>query len=79
MRTTFGIDRLLADPGKYLNGKRFALLVNQSSVAADGRYLFEALLAKGFKPEKIFAPEHGMFGTEQDQITVAHETDGFTG
>ncbi len=79
MRTTFGIDRLIADPGKYLNGKRFALLVNQSSVAADGRYLFEALLAKGFKPEKIFAPEHGMFGTEQDQITVAHETDGFTG
>lgn len=79
MRTQFGIDRLLADPGKYLKGKRFALLVNQSSVAADGRYLFEALLARGFRPEKIFAPEHGMFGTEQDQITVAHEVDGFTG
>lgn len=79
MRTTFGIDRLLAEPGKYLAGKRFALLVNQSSVAADGKYLFEALLAKGFKPEKIFAPEHGMFGTEQDQITVADEVDGFTG
>ena len=79
MRTTFGIDRLLADPGKYLKGKRFALLVNQSSVAADGKYLFEALLANGFKPEKIFAPEHGMFGTEQDQITVADEVDGFTG
>lgn len=79
MRTVFGIDLLLADPGKYLTGKRFALLVNQSSVAADGKYLFEALIAKGFKPEKIFAPEHGMFGTEQDQITVAHEVDGFTG
>lgn len=79
MRTTFGIDRLLADPGKYLKGKRFALLVNQSSVAADGRYLFEALIAQGYKPEKIFAPEHGLFGTEQDQITVADEVDGFTG
>lgn len=79
MRTTFGIDKFLADPGQYLKGKRFALLVNQSSVAADGKYLFEALLAKGFRPEKIFAPEHGMFGTEQDQITVADELDGFTG
>ncbi len=79
MRTTFGIDRLIADPGKYLKGKRFALLVNQSSVAADGRYLFEALSTQGYHAEKIFAPEHGLFGTEQDQITVADEVDGFTG
>lgn len=79
MQTTFGIDNLLADPGKYLKGKRFALLVNQSSIARDGKYLFEALLARGFRPEKIFAPEHGLFGTEQDQITVADEVDGFTG
>jgi uncharacterized protein YbbC (DUF1343 family) len=79
MRTIFGIDRLLADPGKYLKGKRFALLVNQSSVATDGRYLFEALSAQGYRAEKIFAPEHGLFGTEQDQITVADEVDDFTG
>ncbi len=79
MSVTFGVDRLTADPGKYLKGRRFALLVNQSSVATNGKYLFEALMAQGFRPEKIFAPEHGMFGTEQDQITVAHETDSFTG
>lgn len=79
MHTVFGIDRLLAEPAQYLAGKRFALLVNQSSVAADGRYLFEALVAQGYKAEKIFAPEHGLFGTEQDQITVADEIDGFTG
>jgi uncharacterized protein YbbC (DUF1343 family) len=79
MRTIFGIDRLIAKPEKYLKGKRFALLVNQSSVAADGRYLFEALIAQGFRPEKIFAPEHGLFATEQDQISVANEVDGFTG
>jgi uncharacterized protein YbbC (DUF1343 family) len=79
MQIPFGIDRLLADPQKYLKGRRFALLVNQSSVASDGRYLFEALIAAGYPPVKIFAPEHGMFGTEQDQITVADEVDGFTG
>lgn len=79
MRTTFGIDRLIADPDKYLKGKRFALLVNQSSISSDGRYLFEALGAQGYKAEKIFAPEHGLFGTEQDQITVADEVDAFTG
>lgn len=79
MRTTFGIDRLIADPGKYLKGKRFALLVNQSSISSAGRYLFEALGAQGYRAEKIFAPEHGLFGTEQDQITVADEVDAFTG
>jgi uncharacterized protein YbbC (DUF1343 family) len=79
MRTIFGIDRLIANPDKYLKGKRFALLVNQSSVAADGRYLFETLISSGYPPQKIFAPEHGLFGTEQDQITVADEVDGFTG
>lgn len=79
MPVTFGVDRLLADPQKYLKGRRFALLVNQSSVASDGRYLFEALIQGGYPPVKIFAPEHGMFGTEQDQITVADEVDGFTG
>lgn len=36
-------------------------------------------MALGYRPEKIFAPEHGMFGTEQDQVTVADEVDAFTG
>jgi len=79
MAVKFGIDRLLADPARYLAGKKFALLVNQSSVASDGRYLFECLLQGGFTPEKMFAPEHGLFGIEQDQITVADAVDGFTG
>lgn len=79
MPVPFGIDKIIADPGRYLKSRRFALLVNQSSVASDGSYLFEALMTQGYKPEKIFAPEHGMFGTEQDQVTVGHEIDGFTG
>ena len=53
MPVTFGVDRLLADPQKYLKGRRFALLVNQSSVASDGRYLFEALIQGGYPPVKI--------------------------
>ncbi|MBS0619620.1 MAG: DUF1343 domain-containing protein [Spirochaetes bacterium] len=78
MAVKFGIDRLLADPARYLGGKKFVLLANQSSVASDGRYLFERLMQGGFTPQKIFAPEHGLFGIEQDQITVADAIDGFT-
>jgi uncharacterized protein YbbC (DUF1343 family) len=74
-----GVDILVAAPETYLKGKRFALLVNQSSVTQAGQYLFERLVTAGFHPEKIFAPEHGMFGTEQDQVTVTNETDAFTG
>ena len=53
MLVVFGVDRLIADPEKYLKGRRFALLVNQSSVAANGRYLYEALIAGGYPPVKI--------------------------
>ncbi|MCX7633613.1 MAG: DUF1343 domain-containing protein [Turneriella sp.] len=79
MRTTNGLDIFLAEPQRYLQNRRFALLANQSSVAADGRYSFEALCAMGIFPERLFAPEHGLFGTEQDQVTVQDTTDGFTG
>lgn len=79
MPVTFGVDRLIQNPEKYLRGKRFGMLVNQSSVTRNGRYSFEALMQGGFNPDKIFAPEHGLFAIEQDQISVAHERDPFTG
>jgi len=79
MPVTYGVDQLVAGAEKYLKGKHFALLVNQSSVCSDGRYSFEALTAGGYTPEKIFAPEHGLFATLQDQISVNHEVDAFTG
>ncbi len=79
MRVEFGIDRLCTNAEKYLKGKRFALLQNQSAVTTDGRYLFEALSSVGFIPVKLFAPEHGLFGTEQDQVSIPGSIDSFTG
>ncbi|HRP69457.1 MAG TPA: DUF1343 domain-containing protein, partial [Turneriella sp.] len=79
MAVTLGAEVLLQEADRYLKGKKFALLVNQSAVTKGGLYLFEALLKKGYKPEKIFAPEHGLFGVEQDQITIDDAVDAFTG
>lgn len=78
MQVAFGIDIFLENAERYLKGKNFALFVNQSSVSREGKYLFEVLLQKGLTPKKIFVPEHGLFGTEQDQITIEDAVDTFT-
>lgn len=75
-----GLDRLLADPFRYLKGRRVGLVANHTSVAADGRYSF---LHFQEHPEielvKLFAPEHGLYGVAQDMETVETETEPATG
>lgn len=56
-----------------LKGKRWAILTNQSAVLSNYTYTINALKMKGFSPQFIFAPEHGVFGVEQDQIDVRTE------
>lgn len=44
-----------------LQGKRVALIVNQTSIVGDA-HLVDTLLAQGVKIQKVFAPEHGFRG-----------------
>jgi uncharacterized protein YbbC (DUF1343 family) len=45
-------------------------LSGHTSVTSDFRYGWDVLVEKGLRIKKVFSPEHGMFGTEQDQKPV---------
>ncbi len=63
-----GIEKLIQKD--LLRGRRPALLVNHTSVTGDLRYSWDVLLDKGINVVRVFSPEHGLFGTEQDQDPV---------
>lgn len=58
------------DPKKY---PPYAMVVNQTSLASDWQYSWDALRRKGCTPSVIFSPEHGLFSTEQDQVAVDYQ------
>jgi uncharacterized protein YbbC (DUF1343 family) len=61
-----------------LEGRRVALLINQTSVTG-GRLLADTLLARGVRLTKIFAPEHGFRGTADAGASVRNDRDSATG
>jgi uncharacterized protein YbbC (DUF1343 family)/N-acetylglucosamine kinase-like BadF-type ATPase len=75
-----GIDRLLADPGRWLRGRRVALLANQASLASDHRPSVDALAAAlpgGLTA--LLTPEHGASGFEDDATDVPDGRDPRSG
>jgi len=75
--TSFGIDRLLAEPElrKPLEGRRVALLAHPASVAADLTHSLDALIAAGVNVTAAFGPQHGLRGDKQDNMV---ESEDFT-
>lgn len=79
-KVTTGLDRLLAKPKQYLKGNRIGLVVNHTSVAGDGTPSFIHFHRhKDFELVKLFAPEHGLYGVDQDMVDVGHGTEPATG
>nr|HPQ53808.1 DUF1343 domain-containing protein [Spirochaetota bacterium] len=66
---TTGIEVFLAGIDAYRK-KRIALIANQTAVTGAFRYLWDEMRRLGVPPVRIFSPEHGIFGTEQDQDPV---------
>jgi len=69
--TSFGIDRLLADPALRapLVGRRVALLAHPASVTADLVHSLDALAACGdVNLSAAFGPQHGLRGDKQDNM-----------
>lgn len=63
-----------------LQGKRVALLINQTSVVGSQKILLpDTLLKRGVNIVKILAPEHGFRGHAQAGEKVADEKDSKTG
>ena len=59
-----------------LEGKRVALMVNQSSlVGSTGTHLVDTLLSRGVKAVRLFVPEHGLRGKVDAGKAVKSEID----
>lgn len=61
-----------------LNGKRIAVVANQSSLIGT-THLVDSLLSKGVKIKRVFCPEHGFRGTVDAGEKVNNEKDPKTG
>lgn len=59
-----GIEVLLSDSLRLVQGKRLGLLTNQTGVDAAGRRDVDRLLADGLRLVALFSPEHGFRGAE---------------
>jgi len=68
--TSFGIDRLLAEPElrRPLEGQRVAILAHPASVTQDLTHSLDALVASGLKVSAVFGPQHGVRGDLQDNM-----------
>lgn len=67
---TTGLERLLARID-HVRNRRIGIIANHTSVDRELRYSWDLLPAAGAAVVKIFSPEHGLFGTEQDQVPVS--------
>ncbi|MDE0213930.1 MAG: DUF1343 domain-containing protein, partial [Deltaproteobacteria bacterium] len=78
MRT--GLERLLDDPRRWLGRARVGLVANPTTV---DRRLAHAADLLNRHPDvdlrRLFGPEHGLRGSTQDMVGVAHGTDPATG
>lgn len=73
-----GLDRLVETPGE-LAGRRFGLLAHGASVTAGCVPAHLALAAAGALPARLFGPEHGYYGVEQDMVPAESARDPWTG
>lgn len=79
-RIVTGLDNLLAHPSKYLKGKTIGLVANHTSLAGDHRHsIIHFHKHTRYKLEKLFAPEHGLYGVDQDMIGVNNSRDPVSG
>jgi uncharacterized protein YbbC (DUF1343 family) len=67
-----GLDLLIQDDFAPLRGKRVAVVCNQASVDSEYRHILARLnphhQGGDFKIQAVFGPQHGLFGTTQDNM-----------
>ncbi len=75
-----GIDVLLADSSHLIDGRRVGLITNRSGVGRDGTSSIDLLHGyAGAELAALFAPEHGIRGTEAEGSAIEDATDEETG
>ena len=78
-RVVVGLERVAADKGAPLRGRRVGLLAHAVSVTADGRHAIDVLRAAGVDVVRLFGPEHGLRGLAAAGEEVAGGTDAASG
>jgi uncharacterized protein YbbC (DUF1343 family)/CubicO group peptidase (beta-lactamase class C family) len=73
-----GLDVLAEQNFAPLKGKKIGLITNHTGLDRDGRRNVDRMLAAGVQVVALFAPEHGIFGAE-DQENVDDAKDPATG
>ena len=71
-RTTVqtGLDVFVSGNLKGLQGARVGILSHQASVDVRLRHIISLLHARAIDITALFAPEHGLWGTAQDQVAI---------
>lgn len=65
-----GLDVLLAGNLKSLRGRRVGILSHQASIDSRLRHVIDLLRTRQIEVTALFAPEHGFWGTAQDQVPI---------
>ena len=73
-----GADRI-GELTPLIDGKRVALVVNQTSILSSGTHLLDRLLENNVNVVKIFAPEHGFRGNADAGEKIVDGKDAKTG
>ena len=68
-----GLDVLVALGCSPLRGRRVGVLCHQASVDRSLRHILDCLGAAKVTVTAVFAPEHGLWGTAQDQVPITDE------
>jgi len=55
-----GLERVEAEGGRPLRGRKVGLVAHAASVTADGRHAIDVLRAQGVEVVRLFTPEHGL-------------------
>ena len=76
-----GLDQLVEERFRRLEGQRVGLLAHQPSVDAELRPVWASMAAAGVNVRALFGPEHGFGGAAQDMehVTQREQVDGFEG
>ncbi len=75
-----GLDVFLKNPKEYIQGTNLGLIVNHTSLTGDLVHSIVHLKnMKDCKIIKLFAPEHGLYGVDQDMAEVLDAKDPISG
>lgn len=74
-----GLERIEAEHGGPLRGKRVGLVAHGASVTRDGRHAIDVLRGAGVQVVRVFTPEHGLRGQAGAGEKVASGSDAASG